>query len=128
MRLIARKGWYANQRVTTYYPYELRLLYDLRVTFCVEVTNYCLLYELRVTFYIQVTTYCLLHDWRFTFIARVTNYFLHSSYELLFIAQVTDYFYYTSYELFVTYGLRVTMSYDKDEDDKAVTIIKLQWE
>ena len=48
--------------------------------------------ELRVTFYIQVTSYCLLHALQVTFIAQVTSYFLHLTYELLFTARVTSYF------------------------------------
>ena len=56
--------------------YELFLLHELRVTFCIRVTSYCLLHELRVTFYIRVTSYCLLHELRVTFITRVTSYCL----------------------------------------------------
>ena len=37
-------------QVTDYYPYELYLLHELRVTFCMRVTSYCLLQELRVIF------------------------------------------------------------------------------
>ena len=78
--------------------------------------------------------------WESDFIARVMSYFHCSSYELSFIARVTSYcllhelrvtVYYTSYELLFAYELRVnlymrvisyflTMSYNKDEDDKAV--------
>ena len=119
-------------RVTTYYPYELRLLYDLRVTFCVEVTNYCLLYELLFTYKLRLTVYCtiddllLLHELQITFCIRVTSYCL------LHKLRVT--LYCTSFGLLLLHELRAvcyiritsTMSYDKDEDDKAVTIIKLQ--
>ena len=35
--------------------YELFLLYELRVTFCIRFTSYCLLYELRVTIIARVT-------------------------------------------------------------------------
>ena len=56
--------------------YELFLLHELRVTFCIRVMNYSLLHELRATFYIRVTSYCLFHKLRVTFIARVTSYCL----------------------------------------------------
>ena len=103
--------------------YELFLLHELRVIFCMQVTSRCLLHELGVTFYIRVTSYCLLHELRVTFIARITSYcILHK-------LRVTVYC--TSYELLFAYELRVnfymrattyflTMSYDKDKDDKAV--------
>ena len=90
-------------RVTSY---ELFSLHELRVTFCIRVTSYCLLHELRVTFITRVTNYCLLHK------LRVTVYY--TSYELLF-----------AYELRVHLYMQVksdllTMGYNKDKDDKAV--------
>ena len=56
---------------------------------------------------------------------------MQRSYELLFIARVTSFFYCKNYELRFAYVLRVifymrvtsyflTMSYNKDKDDKAV--------
>ena len=71
-----------------------------------RVTSYCLLHELRVTFIARVTSYCLLYE------LRVTVYC--TSYELLF-----------AYELRVNLYMRVTsyfltMSCNKDKDDKAV--------
>ena len=99
-------------RVTSY---NLFLLHELRVTFCIRVTSSCLLHELRVTFYIRVTSYCLFHELRVTIIARVTSYcLLHelrvtvycTSYELLLIARVTSYILITSYT--------------KDRDDEVV--------
>ena len=86
--------------------YGLFLLHQLRVTFCIRVTSYCLLRELRFTFNARVTSYCLLHD------LVVTVYC--TSYELLF-----------AYELGVNFYMQVTsqfltMSYNKDKDDKAV--------
>ena len=68
-------------RVTSY---ELFSLHELRVTFCIRVTSYCLLHELRVTFITRVTNYCLLHKLRVTV-------------------------YYTSYELLFAYELRVNL-------------------
>ena len=79
--------WYSSQQVTSY---ELFLLHELRVTFCLRVTSYCLLHELRVTFYIRVTSYFYYTSYKLLFIARVTSYFLHKSYELLITAQVTS--------------------------------------
>ena len=52
-------------RVVSYYPYELHLLYQLRVNFCMPVTSYFILHELWVTFF-------------------------QANYELLFIAQVKE--------------------------------------
>ena len=68
--------------------------------------SYCLLHGLQVTFIARVTSYCLLHKLRFTVYCM--------SYELLF-----------AYELGVNFYMRVTsyfltMSYNKDKDDKAV--------
>ena len=57
-------------RVTSYFPYEL-----------------CLLYELRVTFIARVTSYFLDSIYKLHFIVRVRSYFLDPSYELLLIAQ-----------------------------------------
>ena len=56
--------------------YDLFLLHELRVIFCIRVTSSCLLRELRVTFYIRVTSYCLFHELRVTIIARVASYCL----------------------------------------------------
>ena len=82
--------------------YDLVLLHELQVTFCIRVTSYCLLHhKLRVTFYVRVTRYCLFHELRVTFIARVTSYC--SLHEL----RVTIYC--TIYELLFTYELRVTV-------------------
>ena len=110
--IIFLSGWYTTQRVTSYElisllvefigrvtSYELFLLHELRGTFCMRVTSYCLLHELRVTFIARVTSCCLFTSYELLFIARVRSYFLHTSYELLFIARVTSYFYCTSYEL-----------------------------
>ena len=85
-------------RVTSY---ELFLLHELQVTFCIRVTSYCFLHELRVTFYIRVASYCLLHELRVTFIARVTSYCL------LHELRVTVC--YTSYQLLFAYELRVNL-------------------
>ena len=81
--------------------YELFLLHELRVTFYIQVTIYCLLHELRVTFIARVMSYCLLHELRVTVNC--------TSYELLF-----------AYELRVSFYMRVTsyflnMSYNKDK-------------
>ena len=102
--------WYTNQRVTSYElisigvafiarvaSYELFLLHELRVTFCIQVTSYCLLHELRVTFCIKVTSYCLLHEFRVTFYIQVTSYCLFDELRATFIIQVTNY--YLFYEL-----------------------------
>ena len=64
-----------------------------------------------------------MHKLRVIFIARVTSHLLHTSYELLFIPRFTSNFYYTNYALqfirrVTSYFL--TMSYNKDKDDKAV--------
>ena len=124
-------------RVTSYE------LISLRVAFIARVTSY----ELRVIFIARVTSYFLHRSFELLFIARVTSYFLHTSYELLFIARVTSYFCCTCYELLfivrvtsycllqelrVTFCIRVTsclymrvrsyfltMSYNRDRDDKA---------
>ena len=58
------------------YPYELRLLHVLRVTFFIRVTSYCLLNKLQVTFIWRVTGYCLSHELRVTFCIRVASYCL----------------------------------------------------
>ena len=64
-------------RVTSY---DLFLLHELRVTFCIRVTSYCLLHELRVTFIARVTSYCLLHELRVT--VYCTSHELYFNYEL----------------------------------------------
>ena len=64
------KQWY---RVTSY---QLFLLHELRVTFYIRITSYCLLHELRVTLIVRVTSYRLLHE------LRVNVYY--KSYEALF--------------------------------------------
>ena len=56
------------------------------------------MHELPVAFCMQATSYFLLHELRV--------FFLHTSYELLFITRVMSYF--------------LTMSYNKDKDDKSV--------
>ena len=109
--------WYTNQRVTSYElislgvafiarvaSYELFLLHELRVTFCIQVTSYCLLHELRVTFYMRVTNYCFFDELRVTFTIQVTNYYLF--YELLFILRVTSFC--LLHELRVTFCIRFT--------------------
>ena len=90
-------------------------LISLQVAFISRVTSYELfsLHELRVTFCIRVTSYCLLHELRVTFITRVTSYCFFTSYELLFIPRVTSYFLHTSYELIFT-NYFLTKSYNKD--------------
>ena len=60
-------------RVTSWYPYELRLLHELRVILIARVTIDCTSYELI-----------------FRYELRVNVYF--TSYELLFIARITSYF------------------------------------
>ena len=60
------------------------LLNALRVTFCIQVTSYCLLHEFSVTLLHRVTSYCLLHELEATFCIRVTSCFIYVSYELLF--------------------------------------------
>ena len=60
------------ERVTSY---ELLSVHELRVSFCIRITSYCLLDELRVNFCIRVTSYCSLHELRVTFIERVTSFF-----------------------------------------------------
>ena len=79
--------WYANQQVTSY---ELLLLHELRVTFCLRVTSYFLhtSYQLLLLHESRVIVYCTSYE--LPFIARVTSYFLHKSYELLITAQVTS--------------------------------------
>ena len=121
-------------RVTSY---DLLLLHELRVTFCIRVMSSCLLQELRVTFYIRLTSYCLFHELRVTIIARVTSYcLLHelrvtvycTNYELLFIARVTSYFLHMSYELLFIARITsyiLTFSYNKDRDDEVVYDIKV---
>ena len=96
--------------------------------------SYELLFVARVTSYFLHTSYELV------FIARVMSYFYCTSYELSFIARDTSYcllhelrvtVYYMSYELLFGYELRanlhmrvtsyfLTMSHNKDKDDKAV--------
>ena len=90
--VICINWWYTNQRVKSYYPYELRLLHELRVTFITRVTSY----------FLHTSHESL-------FIARVTSYFMDTSYEFLFIIKVTSWFYCTGYELLLIYELRVTV-------------------
>ena len=69
---IRQQNWYTDQRVTgfdflnlpdklhvyTFMSYELILWLDLRVSFCIQVTSYCLLHDLRVNFCMGVKIYC----------------------------------------------------------------------
>ena len=68
-------------RVTSY---DLFLLYELRVIFCLWVTSYCLLHGLQVTFYIRVTNYCLLQELWVSFSIRVTTYCLLHELRVIF--------------------------------------------
>ena len=69
-------------RVTSY---ELLLVHELRVSFCIRITSYCLLDELQVNFCIPVTSYCLLHELRVTF---MKDFFL---FELQVVVCCTSY-------------------------------------
>ena len=79
-------------RVTSY---RLLLLCELRVTFCMQVTSYCLLYELRVTIIARVTSYSLLYELRVTVSCK--------SYELLFICKLQVLIDYARYDLLFNY-------------------------
>ena len=119
---------------------ELRVTsYELRVHI-LRSCVYCTSYELRAIFIAWVTSYFLHTSYELLFITGVTSSSYGTSYELLFIARVTSYFlllelrvtvYCTSYQLFFAYKFRVnlymrvnsyflTMSYNKDKEDKAV--------
>ena len=93
-------------RVTIKYPYELSFLHELRITLYIRFKSYFLFRKLWVTFMARVTSYLLLDLYELLFITKVTSCFLHTSYGLLFIPRVTCYL--------------LTMSYNKDEDYKAV--------
>ena len=97
-------GWYTNKRVTSYElislrvafiarvtSYELFLLHELRVTFCIRVTSCCLLHELRVIFFVRVTSHCLLHKLRVTFIAQATSCCLLHELRVTFCMRVASY-------------------------------------
>ena len=106
--------------------YELFLLQELRVTFCIQFTSYCLLHELRVTFYVRFTSYCLFHELRVTFITQVTSYYLLHELRVTFCIRFTSYC--LLHELRVTIKklwVKVTMSFNKDKDDKAGYDIKV---
>ena len=73
--------WYTNQRVTSYYPYELSLLHELRVasyyllhSYELRVTVCCMSYELLFAYELWVTAYCSSYELRFACELRVTVY------------------------------------------------------
>ena len=65
---------------------------ELRVTFYIRVTGYCLLHELPVTFYIRFTSYYLLHELRVNFYIWVTSCYLLHELQVKFILRVTNYY------------------------------------
>ena len=99
--------WYSNDilinelRVTSYYPYEVCLLHEVRVasycllhklwvTLCIWVTSYCWVHGLRVTFFIRVTSCCLLHKLWVTFYIWVASCCLLHEFRVTFCIQVTS--------------------------------------
>ena len=84
--------------------YFLHTSYEL--LFVAQVTSYFLHTSYELLFVARVTSYCLLHELRVTVYCMSYEFLLHTSYELLFTARLTSYF--------------LTMSYNKDNDDKAV--------
>ena len=124
---LTKLEWYTNHRVTSYElwvniltscvyctSYKLFLLHELQVTFSYElrVTVYYTSYKLLFTYELQVTVYC-------------------TSYELLLLHQLRTIVYCTSCELlfanelWANFYMRIrsyflTLSYNKDEDYKAV--------
>ena len=92
-------------------------MHELRVTSYLYYTSY----ELLFAHELRVTVYCRSYELLFTYELRVTDY--STSYELLFLHELRVIVYCTSYELLFIVRVTsyfLTMSYNKDKNDKAV--------